>query len=570
MRKLAVVFTAILLLAGCGREMISPDSAPAGMQTVGAPGHISWGQWSLFIEPESLRAAAVPVRGVETHCNVTGMLSPPKCTECLQIIIAGWDPVTRIADITLVLKNPTPLTGYDVKAIMSDYDTKEFLEPDAWCDFYTDGSWWQPYYIFAENIDAHAFGPGKSYARGFQVHWPLGATTHATVTVDVSYPGPQEEPWRINHVIVSGPLQNDFQHYIGFTCHVYDSQDNVQTVTANLTPIAPAAVILGDDALHRDFLNGDDIWGATNVKTDGAPSEYKFWLRAVSQGSSHPTYQELDLEVIPLASPQPKLYIVSMMHAEEADYFLQESVYQGYADNLRDLMALFDVHGAKIALQPDWTFIQGTVDFDPTLFSDFQAHGHGVDTHAHETTHDLGQVHDMLDAAGVTDTIIANGGFTKTWGVDGNWAAHIAHFETVGGYPMFLAVNGYKEAASQVIDSLFTPIRPGTTGDWMVHDPDGPLVYIAGGAIGLDSASPDFFADLPDSVDYALMGAVPGKINCFYWHDSVHNYPAGSAAEARKALWSEVLTSYFDPKVDAGVLVWANFTEMYQAYIDWE
>jgi hypothetical protein len=261
-----------------------------------------------------------------------------------------------------------------------------------------------------------------------------------------------------------------------------------------------------------------------------------------------------------------------MMHAEEWDGFLNQATYLKYSTDLRELMAIFNLHHAKIALQPDWTFITGTMNFDPTLFTDFQAGGHGVDTHAHETTHDLGQVHNMLDGMGVQDTIIANGGFTKTWDnpPGGNWAAYIAHFQTGGGLQMFLAVNGYKDPTSQVIDSLFTPIRPSLTGDWMVHDPEGPLVYIAGGAIGLDEPMPGFFQNLPDAVNYAIAGSVPGKINCFYWHDSVQNYPGTAQSAARIDQWKLVLGNYFDPKVKQGKLIWANFTEMYQVYLDWE
>ena len=567
--EINVIFAAVLII-GCTNPPMSPQiSAPKLAGNPGAPSHISWGQWDISIDPENGIATSAPVRNAEKHFDVTTWLNPPKCADCLQTIITEWDPATRIADLTMVLKNPTTLTGYDVKAVISDYGLKEFLLPDAWCDFYTDGTTWQPYYIFNEG---GAFGPSKSYARGFQVYLPKGADTNATVTIDVSYPGPQQEPWRINNIIVSGPLQNDFYHYIGFTCHIYDHQNNMQAVNVNMAPILSSPVQLSDNALNRDYLAGDGIWGATNVKTSGTPGEYQFWIRAQSLGSDRPTYQRLDIEVIPLAPVQPPLYIVSMMHAEEWDGFLNQATYLKYSTDLRELMAIFNLHDAKIALQPDWTFITGTLNFDPTLFTDFQASGHGVDTHAHETTHDLGQVHNMLDGMGVQDTIIANGGFTKTWDdpPGGNWAAYVAHFQTSGGIQMFLAVNAYKDPTSQVIDSLFTPIRPSLTGDWMVHDPDGPLVYIAGGAIGLDSAMPNFFQNLPNAVDYAIAGSVPGKINCFYWHDSVHNYLGTAQSAARIDQWALVLGNYFDPKVKQGKLIWANFTEMYQVYLNWE
>jgi hypothetical protein len=569
--KLFTIFLAIAIVVSCSTQPTSPDTGNNAIsKTAAARGRICWGQWHIFINPEDGAAAVSQIRGEQSHVNVTWFLQPPKCADCLQVLVDAWDPVERVADITVVLKNRTQFTGYDVKTVLSDYDLKEFLEPDAWCDFYTDGSTWQPYYLFAENEQDHAFEPDKTHARGIRVHLPVGATGKATLTVDASWPDPQEEPWRIDNIIVSGPLQNDWYHHIAFTCHVRDTQDDVTWVYADLTPVGPEYISLGDDGNHTDYQPDDAIWGADTIMTTAAPGVYDAWIRAKSDGSDRFTYQKFQIEVIYPVSPPPPLYVVSMMHAEEQPFFLDEQTYLKYATDLRNLMDVFDSHGAKIALGPDWTFIQGTMSFDPTLFSDFQTHGHGVDTHAHETQYDLGQVHDMLDAAGVQDTIIGNGGFTKTWD-DQNWAAYVSHFTDQGGDQMFLAAVAFKDPVTQVVDSLYTPIRPSFAGDWMVHDPEGPLVYIPGAPSKSKPApGPAFFDWLMSAVDYAVAGAVPGKINCCYWHDSVHNYDGSSPAQFRIATWEAVLSDYFDDKVADGLIVWANFSEMYQLYIDWE
>ena len=373
-----------------------------------------------------------------------------------------------------------------MKAILSDYDTKEFIAPDAWCDFYTDGTYWQPYYIFASDAADNKFGANESHSIGLQVKLPVGATGKATITVDASWPNPQEEPWRINNVIVSGPLQNDFAHYIGFTAHVYAHQ-NVSEVVGRLGALEPTSVVMGDDGAHRDYLKGDGIYGATDVKTTAAAGLYTGWIKA-GGGSSHYTYQQIDIDVIPPATTVTPLYIVSMMPADELSGYLDQTTFLGYSAKLRKLEAIFNLHKAKIALQPDWSFITGEKEFDSTLFTDFQADGHGVDTRASETSHDLGEVHDLLDSTGITDTIVENGGFDKTWDTPpgGNWAAYVAHFQTTGGQQMFFVSDGYRDPASGAVDALFTPIRPSLTGDWMVDDPSGPIVYISGGAVGLD------------------------------------------------------------------------------------
>jgi len=522
----------------------------------------------INLNPDNMTSTIEQVRESQVHFNITSFLKPPKCADCLQVIINGWDPVKRIFNVTLRIKNPTTLTGYDVKAIMSNYDTKEFLDPDAYCDFYS-GTSWQPYYLFAYDQPNHAFAPSAIHERQFSVYFPIGASPNVTITIDASWPSPQEEPWRIDNIIVSGPLQNDFLHYIAFTCHVRDLGDNVSSVIADLSPLGgPSNYTMGDNGKHEDYITGDDIWGADDIVTSAAPGFYDIWIRALSEGSTHYTSQKFTLEVIPPVPEKTPLYIVSMMHAEEQPFFLQRDVYLPFAQNLKTLKQVFNEHGAKIALQPDWTFIQGTVNFSPTLFAEFQADGHGVDTHAHESVNDLAAVHDMLDAAGVTGTIIANGGYTQDWNPDLTWAAYVAHFVDGDGNQMFLAANAYKWPPTQEVDSLFTPIRPSFTGDWMVHDPSSPIVYIPGAPANCKAIENDLNL-LPAALDHALKGVVPGRINCFYWHDSVHNY-GGPPSQQRIDLWKTLLTNYFDPKVASGDLVWKNFSEMYQIYLDWE
>jgi len=572
MRSAYIISVLVIILAGCSSlpvtPPVDPDNSPGDLLL---SSHVSWGKWAISIDPENEIATAVPVRENSAHVNVTGFIEPPSCGDCLQILFTGWDPVERIVDVTVVLKNPTTFDAYDVKAVISDYDTKEFLEPDAYCDFYTDDSTWDPYYTFATDEEDNFFGNGESHAIGLQLYFPFGATGNATVTVDASWPGPQEEPWRLNNIVVAGPLQNNFYNHISFTCHIWDHQDDVDVVFAALPPVGPVDVPMSDDSNHKDYLPGDDIWGLDEIKTSASPGIYDIWIRARSLASPHFTYQKLQIEVIlPVPNPPP-LYVCSMMHAEEQDIYLNEAIFLEYADTLRALMNLFNNHGAKIALQPDWTFIEGAMNFDPTLLTDFQDSGHGVDTHAHETEYDLAYVHNLLDSAGVQDTIIANGGFNQTYGDDGNWAAYIAHFVTGDSQQMFLAANAYKDPSTQKVDSLYTPIRPSTTGDWMIHDPQGPLVYIPGAPEnGVTGAHPQFFTLLPDAVEYALAGRIPGKVNCFYWHDQVGNYDGSPLADSRIAFWGQLFADYFDDKVSDGDIVWANFNEMYQAYIDWE
>jgi len=576
--RFATILATITLLAmlGCasqpGFQGIDPIQPTPAIQSESQNGHVSWGQWDIKIDPENLTASIKPVRDTTDHINVTKWLNPPNCSDCIEIIITAWDPAERIVDITLVLRNPTFFPGYDVKAILSNYDLKEFLEPDAYADFYTDGTTWDPYYTFATENEDNYFGNGQSYGVGFQVYFPVGASANATITVDACYPGPQAEPWKIDSVVVAGPLQNDNYHHISFIARIHDHQDDVAVVFVNLNPVGPSNVPMGDDSLHKDYGPNDGIWGLHNIVTYTLPGEYECWIKAGQVLAENFTYQKVIIEVIEPVAVEPPLYVVSMMHAEEQDFYMNETTFLGYADTLRSLQVVFDTHDAKIALQPDWTFIEGEMDFDPTLFSDLQAAGHGVDAHAHESEYDIGDVHDLLDDAGVIDTIVANGGFAQDLGDDTNWAAYLASFELGGtGEQMFHCAVAYKDASTQTVDSLYTPIRPSTTGDWMVHDPDGPIVYIPGAPTsGLTGSHPDFFTLLPDAVDHALAGRIPGRVNTFYWHDPVSLYSGSPLSLTRIAFWNILFLDYFNDMVDSGDVVWVNFNEMHQLYLEWE
>ncbi len=557
----------LILALGCSSSAVSPslEENPAQVEI----GHSIWGQCEITLNPDDLTAAVDYDRDAGWHFDVTSFFIPP---DYFQLLVTGYDQAMRIFDLKLRLRNPSGYIGHDVKAIISNYDLKEFIAPDAYSDFHASPGEFNPYYVFALDEPDHAFIPGAIHERDFQVHVPVGATYNATVTIDASWPGVQEEIWAMDNVIISGPLQNDAYHFIAFTCHVRDHLENIESVWVDLSPLgAPSHVAMGDDGDHSDYLTGDGIYGLGGVITSAVPGLYDIWIYSKSVDSTHLTAQKITIDVIEPVQETTPLYIVSMMHAEEQSFFLEEAVYLQYANNIRNLKQVFNNHGAKIALQPDWTFIQGTVNFDPSLFADFQADGHGVDAHAHESHFNIAAVHNMLDDAGVAGTIIANGGWNQIWNPNLTWAAYLAHFTDDFGNQMFLAANAYKWPPTQEVDSLFTPIRPSFQDDWMVHDPDSPIVYIPGAPFNSKEIanSPHFHQLIQDAADHAIRGIVPGKINCLYWHDSVHNY-SGPNAQNRINDWDATLGSYFDAKVGSGEIVWANFSDMYQAYIDWE
>ena len=106
-------FCVIIFAIGCGSSPVLPGKGGGQMLNErGDSGHVVWGRWELFIDQENGTAKVVPVRGAEAHVNVTLALNPPACADCIKVVPTKWNASTRIADITVTLKNPTKQTGY--------------------------------------------------------------------------------------------------------------------------------------------------------------------------------------------------------------------------------------------------------------------------------------------------------------------------------------------------------------------------------------------------------------------------------------------------------------------------
>jgi len=284
-------------------------------------------------------------------------------------------------------------------------------------------------------------------------------------------------------------------------------------------------------------------------------------LFCCSQACSTPTTDESDSDT---GTPeQPVLYVVSMMHAEDAINFMDlEVAFNTMAGPLQELDALFSEHGAKTDFGPDWTFILGVQAWGPTLLTDHLAAGHGLHTHAHETSRSIKEVNDLLLEVGVSENRVANGGF-KQEGPDGqNWVGYLAQQTDDSSQPLFTTAVAYKDADTQLSNGIGICFRPSTSGDWTVHDPEGPLWYIGSNALqSVGGGALDFDA-LRDWIDDRLANLDPSKVNTLYWHDSLHKYGQPAQASERIERWEQELTEYFDPLVADGKIVWKTFAEM--------
>ena len=99
--------------------------------------HSLWGLWTFDFDESGGIMRAVPDRSALFHANVTPLLMPPACANCLSLATIQFSKPQGILDITATLMNPTKLTGYDVRGIiMFDTSYITVTNPDDYTSLY--------------------------------------------------------------------------------------------------------------------------------------------------------------------------------------------------------------------------------------------------------------------------------------------------------------------------------------------------------------------------------------------------------------------------------------------------
>ena len=134
-----------------------------------------WGMWDLYFDENGLEVKAIPVRKPEAHFKVTGKVQPPECFDCLSISVNSFDPVTRIIDVNVTLKNPTVFTGRDVCGILYTNATGHMIKnPDDWTPFYDiqGGDIINPFKAFAKDQNKRSFAPSALHTENYLAYIP--------------------------------------------------------------------------------------------------------------------------------------------------------------------------------------------------------------------------------------------------------------------------------------------------------------------------------------------------------------------------------------------------------------
>ena len=269
------ILPAILLIGAMLGLACSGGSTPTQPATDGpshevtSDSHVSWGIFDVQFDLEEGTAEIVWNRQAEIHANVTSVVTPPKCYDCMLITGAYYDMNALIFYLEIYMSNPTNLNGYDVRGVISSPGgDKYILNPDG-----VTSVWGAPMQFKAINTDPdRSFGPYEGHGTTFNFYFPPGES-FATMTyiVDVSFPGPVEEPL-IEGGIADPVINNNFTT-TSVRATVWDHQWDVNPATVMVDLLALGGspqTMMYDDGMHNDGVAGDNIYG-TAAFTTGAP-----------------------------------------------------------------------------------------------------------------------------------------------------------------------------------------------------------------------------------------------------------------------------------------------------------
>ncbi len=238
--------------------------------------------WDIRFDFATKQVSLEPVRNLEAHFDITEYLVPPACDDCVSINVNSFDPVTRILDADVILRNPYDLAGFDVRGILFTNTFGHLLQnPDGWTDLWDipGGESLNPFRAFPGESTDGSFGPGEARTENYIVYIPKPPSyTGITFAVDASWPGNCKEPYAIEN-FSCGILYDAPQQSAHAEVDVLDWQDDVEQVVI----VAPD--ITGQEFF--EFTHADaNTWETEIINNNGAVAgEYEARIVATSAGT---------------------------------------------------------------------------------------------------------------------------------------------------------------------------------------------------------------------------------------------------------------------------------------------
>jgi len=297
--------------SGCSASSVCPltsdypqcKTSPVSAITNHDGQYLLWGIYNIEFDFNEKQAVVEPLRSADTHYDITNMLIQPACDDCLKIKVNSFDPVTRILDAEVTLRNPTEMSGYDVRGILytDDYG-HELRNADDWTALFDipGGEPLNPFKAFAKDHSKRMFAGEVSHTEQYLIYIPVPPHYEGIkFAVEASYPGNCREPYSIDNCFQK--MIYDSADSNGMvTVEAHDWQDDVSKVTL----VAPE--ITGEQYTQMACQSGDTWSVLLYNKTDAASGDYRVRIIGSSADSgSTALYDYFTLTISPAPPSNP-------------------------------------------------------------------------------------------------------------------------------------------------------------------------------------------------------------------------------------------------------------------------
>jgi len=291
-----ILMSAALVLMSCSQASPVDVNLQQGLAYSDATdGHVLLAYYQFYMDPATGTVDVMPLRLVEMHKNVKPFLLPPSCSDCLIVQVTG-PYKNNILPLNVSIKNPTALTGYDVRGILISNDEGAYLNnPDNYTDLFDDGGpiTINPFMAYATAIPDRSFAPGVTHSAIYNIFLSkFGKVAVIDYAVDASWPTRAKEPYRIATPFTNGPLDSEGIKEVTLSVDVFAAGNDVDEVLLDASNLGFASLIPLSSA-------GGTKWETpiknTNLKPVGA---YKCMIKASTASSTKYLYNYFRVNII--------------------------------------------------------------------------------------------------------------------------------------------------------------------------------------------------------------------------------------------------------------------------------
>ncbi len=290
-----VILTGILILLtlGCGKGS-GPVAPPLDVQIPldnrDSEGHVLWGAWDFTIDRDTLDIVVEPMRAAGNHLNVASFVMPPSCMDCIKMDVLDVDPATNTLSVRILLKNPTSITGFDIRGIVFLNNDQWLTNADNWTALHDiPGNYdFNPFVAFAKEKTIRSFNGGDTHAATYRLVLPPGNMA-VSFAVDASHPTNCPEPYEMRIVNGIGFLGTGSSYSETIEVAVNDWQNDIAVVQLDLSALGAGSPV-------NLTLQGSNFKATVSNTYGASPGTYMCWLMAASATGPW-LYEPVEIEV---------------------------------------------------------------------------------------------------------------------------------------------------------------------------------------------------------------------------------------------------------------------------------